>query len=107
MRLPIPDEVPAAEQLGRVHFVGIGGAALSGIARLMARRGVPVTGSDDNDTPFLAQLRELDVPCHLGFDASHVGGADTVVVTTAASPRFSAVWPIMIGMPSLRRPSTM
>jgi UDP-N-acetylmuramate--alanine ligase len=84
MRLPIPDEIPAAEQLGRVHFVGIGGAALSGIARLMARRGVPVTGSDDNDTPFLAQLRELDVPCHLGYDASHVRGADTVVVTTAA-----------------------
>jgi UDP-N-acetylmuramate--alanine ligase len=84
MRLPIPDEIPAAEQLGRVHFVGIGGAALSGIARLMARRGVPVTGSDDNDTPFLVQLRELDVPCHLGYDASHVGGADTVVVTTAA-----------------------
>jgi UDP-N-acetylmuramate--alanine ligase len=84
MRLPIPDEIPAAEQLGRVHFVGIGGAALSGIARLMARRGVPVTGSDDNDTPFLVQLRELDVPCHLGYDASHVRGADTVVVTTAA-----------------------
>ena len=84
MRLPIPDEIPAAEQLGRVHFVGIGGAALSGIARLMARRGVPVTGSDDNDTPFLAQLRELDVPCHLGYDPSHVGEADTVVVTTAA-----------------------
>jgi UDP-N-acetylmuramate--alanine ligase len=84
MRLPVPDEIPAAEELGRVHFVGIGGAGLSGIARVMARRGVPVTGSDDNDTPFLAQLRELDVPCHLGYDAEHVGDADTVVVTTAA-----------------------
>jgi UDP-N-acetylmuramate--alanine ligase len=67
-----------------VHFVGIGGAGLSGIARVMARRGVPVTGSDDNDTPFLAQLRELDVPCHLGYAAAQVGEADTVVVTTAA-----------------------
>jgi UDP-N-acetylmuramate--alanine ligase len=84
MRLPVPDEIPAAEQLGRVHFVGIGGAGLSGIARVMARRGVPVTGSDDNDTPFLAQLREIGVPCHLGYDAAHVGDADTVVVTTAA-----------------------
>ena len=84
MRLPVPDEIPAAEQLGRVHFVGIGGAGLSGIARVMARRGVPVTGSDDNDTPFLAQLRELDVPCHLGYAAAQVGEADTVVVTTAA-----------------------
>jgi UDP-N-acetylmuramate--alanine ligase len=84
MRLPVPDEIPAAEQLGRVHFVGIGGAGLSGIARVMARRGVPVTGSDDNETPFLAQLRELDVPCHLGYAAAQVGEADTVVVTTAA-----------------------
>ncbi|MDZ5620644.1 UDP-N-acetylmuramate--L-alanine ligase [Nocardioides sp. HM23] len=84
MRIDVPGEIPAAEQLGRVHFVGIGGAGLSGIARVMARRGVPVTGSDDNDTPFLAQLRELDVPCHLGYDAAHVGDADTVVVTTAA-----------------------
>ena len=84
MRLPVPDEIPAAEQLGRVHFVGIGGAGLSGIARLMARRGVPVTGSDDNDTPFLAQLRELDVPATSAMTLSQVGEADTVVVTTAA-----------------------
>ncbi|NYJ01874.1 UDP-N-acetylmuramate--alanine ligase [Nocardioides thalensis] len=84
MRLPVPDVVPAAEELGRVHFVGIGGAGLSGIARIMARRGVPVTGSDDNDTPFLAPLRELDVPVSIGYDAAHVGDADTLVVTTAA-----------------------
>jgi UDP-N-acetylmuramate--alanine ligase len=84
MRIPVPDDIPAAEQLGRVHFVGIGGAGLSGIARVMARRGVPVTGSDDNETPFLNQLRELGVPCHLGYAAAHVGDADTVVVTTAA-----------------------
>ncbi len=84
MRIPVPDDIPAAEDLGRVHFVGIGGAGLSGIARVMARRGVPVTGSDDNDTPFLAQLRELGVTCHLGYAAEHLGDADTVVVTTAA-----------------------
>jgi UDP-N-acetylmuramate--alanine ligase len=84
MRIPVPDQIPAAEALGRVHFVGIGGAALSGIARIMARRGVPVTGSDDHDTPFLPSLREIGVPCHLSYAAAHVGDADTVVVTTAA-----------------------
>ena len=84
MRLPVPDVVPPAEELGRVHFVGIGGAGLSGIARIMARRGVPVSGSDDNDTPFLTPLRELDVPVSIGYDAAHVGDADTLVVTTAA-----------------------
>ncbi|MFC6285609.1 UDP-N-acetylmuramate--L-alanine ligase [Nocardioides sp. GCM10027113] len=87
MRLPVPDEILPADRLGRVHFVGIGGAGLSGIARIMAARGLPVTGSDDQDTPFLPALRELGVTCHLGYDAdhlSHLGEGDTVVVTTAA-----------------------
>jgi UDP-N-acetylmuramate--alanine ligase len=84
MRIPVPDVIPPASELGRVHFVGIGGAGLSAIARIMAQQGVPVTGSDDQDTPFLPALRELGVPVHLGYAAEHVGGADTLVVTTAA-----------------------
>jgi UDP-N-acetylmuramate--alanine ligase len=84
VRIPVPDEILPADRLGRVHFVGIGGAGLSGIARIMAARGVPVSGSDDQDTPFLPALRELGVPCHLGYTADHLGDADTVVVTTAA-----------------------
>jgi UDP-N-acetylmuramate--alanine ligase len=84
VRLPVPAELLPADRLGRVHFVGIGGAGLSAIARIMAARGVPVTGSDDNDTAFLPPLRELGVPVHLGYAAEHLGDADTVVVTTAA-----------------------
>jgi len=84
VRIPVPDELLPADRLGRVHFVGIGGAALSGIARVMARLGVPVTGSDNNETPFLAGLRELDVPISIGYDAANLGDADTLVVTTAA-----------------------
>ncbi len=84
MRIPIPDQLLPADHLGRVHFIGIGGAALSGIARIMAARGVPVTGSDDQDTPFLPSLRERGVTCHLGYAAEHLGDAETVVVTTAA-----------------------
>jgi UDP-N-acetylmuramate--alanine ligase len=84
VRIPVPDEVLPADRLGRVHFVGIGGAGLSGIARIMAARGLPVSGSDDQDTPFLPALRELGVTCHLGYSADHLGDADTVVVTTAA-----------------------
>ncbi len=84
MRIPVPDELLPADRLGHVHFVGIGGAALSAIARIMARRGVSVSGSDNNETPFLAPLRELGVPVSIGFDAAHVEGADTLVVTTAA-----------------------
>lgn len=84
MRLPVPENVPAAEDLGRVHFVGAGGAGLSAIARVMAQRGLPVTGSDDQDTPFLPALREVGVGLHHGYAAEHLGDADTVVVTTAA-----------------------
>jgi UDP-N-acetylmuramate--alanine ligase len=84
VRIPVPDELLPADRLGHVHFVGIGGAALSAIARIMARRGVPVSGSDNNETPFLASLRELGVPVSIGYDAAHVEGADTLVVTTAA-----------------------
>ncbi len=84
MRIPVPDEILPADRLGRVHFIGIGGAGLSAIARIMAARGVPVTGSDDQDTPFLPSLRELGVTCHLGYAAEHLADADTVVVTTAA-----------------------
>ena len=84
MRIPVPDEILPAADLGRVHCVGIGGAGISAIARIMAARGIAVTGSDDHDTPFLPALRELGVTCHLGYDAAHVGDADTLVVTTAA-----------------------
>lgn len=84
MRIDVPDEILPAERLGRVHFIGMGGAGLSAIARIMAARGLPVTGSDDQDTPFLPNLRELGVTCHLGYAAEHLGDADTVVVTTAA-----------------------
>lgn len=84
MRLPVPDRVPAAQELGRVHFIGVGGAGLSAIARVMAQRGLPVSGSDDQDTPFLPALREAGVRLHHGYDPAHLGDADTVVVTTAA-----------------------
>ena len=114
MRVPVPDVLLPAEELGRVHFVGIGGAGLSAIARIMAARGLPVTGSDDQDTPFLPSLRELGVTCHLGYAAEHLGDADTVVVTTAAHddnpevvealrrglnllPRSAGLWSVMAG----------
>jgi UDP-N-acetylmuramate--alanine ligase len=84
VRVPVPDVLLPADALGRVHFIGIGGAGLSAIARIMAQQGVPVSGSDDQDTPFLPALREVGVTCHLGYDPAHLGDADTVVVTTAA-----------------------
>ncbi len=83
MKLPVPEEILPADRLGRVHFVGIGGAGLSGIARIMLARGIPVSGSDGTDSPALSALRELGATVHLGHDAAYVGDADTLVVSTA------------------------
>ncbi|WP_341925513.1 UDP-N-acetylmuramate--L-alanine ligase [Nocardioides psychrotolerans] len=83
MRVPIPAVITPAEHLGRVHFVGIGGAGLSGIARIMLARGISVSGSDGTDSPTLEALRALGARVDLGHDAAHVSGVDTVVVSTA------------------------
>ncbi|MBD8869220.1 UDP-N-acetylmuramate--L-alanine ligase [Nocardioides donggukensis] len=83
MRLPVPDVLLPAEELGRVHFVGIGGAGLSAIARIMLARGIAVSGSDGTDSPTLEALRALGARVHLGHDAAHVADVDTLVVSTA------------------------
>jgi UDP-N-acetylmuramate--alanine ligase len=77
------EPVPGLEELGAVHFVGIGGAGMSGIARILLARGVRVSGSDRRDTPTLLALRALGARVELGHDPAHLGDADTVVVSTA------------------------
>ncbi len=82
-----PEETLPAEALGRVHFVGIGGAGMSGIARIMRSRGIPVSGSDAKDSVTLAALRAVGATVHVGHAPEHVGEADTVVVSTAVRHR--------------------
>jgi UDP-N-acetylmuramate--alanine ligase len=79
----VPDEILPAERLGRVHFVGIGGAGLSGIARIMLARGVAVSGSDAAGSAGLDALAALGARVHVGHRAEQVHDADTVVVSTA------------------------
>jgi UDP-N-acetylmuramate--alanine ligase len=83
MKVPVPESLLPADQLGRVHFVGIGGAGLSGIARIMLARGVAVSGSDAKDSRALDALRALGARCHVGHDAANVHDVDTLVVSTA------------------------
>ncbi len=116
MRLPLPADIPAAESLGRVHFVGVGGAALSGLARIMVARGVAVTGSDVRDGPHLDGLRKVGVTCWVGHDAAHVTDADIVVVSTAvhednpevraARKEGIALWPRAAAVQSVLRDRT-
>ncbi len=77
---------PIPNQLGTVHFIGIGGSGMSGIARLVLGMGHKVTGSDVRESPNITQLRELGAQIHIGHDAQKLGTPDTVVVT-------SALWP--------------
>ena len=82
-----PDFTQAVpDQLGTVHFIGIGGSGMSGIARILIGMGHVVTGSDLRDSSNVAALRELGAKIYIGHDQSHLGAPDTVVVT-------SALWP--------------
>ncbi|MCD4526344.1 UDP-N-acetylmuramate--L-alanine ligase [Nocardioides sp. cx-173] len=104
MKVPVPDVLTPAERLGRVHFVGIGGAGLSGIARIMLAREMTVSGSDGTDSPTLEALRGLGARVWLGHDAAHVADADTVVVSTAVredNPEY--VEAVRRGLPVLPR----
>ena len=79
-----PDlEMEIPEQLGRVHFVGIGGSGMSGIARMMHEAGVTVSGSDRSSSYTTVALEQLGIPVAIGHDAANVGEADTLVVTGA------------------------
>ncbi|WGX94656.1 UDP-N-acetylmuramate--L-alanine ligase [Nocardioides sp. L-11A] len=111
MKIPVPDEILPADRLGHVHFVGIGGAGLSGIARLMHQAGVPVSGSDVSDSAVVRALRAEGITVHLGHAADHLTGVDTVVATTAAredNPEIVAaldrglrLWPRSAGLQSV------
>jgi len=67
----------------RVHFVGIGGAGMSGIAEVLATQGYQVSGSDLAESAATRRLAGLGVTVAIGHAATHIAGADVVVVSTA------------------------
>jgi UDP-N-acetylmuramate--alanine ligase len=78
-----PVEELTAEDLGSVHLIGVGGVGMSGLARLLLTRGVPVSGSELREWPSLAALRALGGTVHMTHEASNLDGVDTVVYSTA------------------------
>jgi len=81
--LVTPTEPVPLGELGRVHFVGIGGAGMSGIARIMLARGTEVSGSDSAASAALDELAALGARVHVGHAAGQLGDADTLVVSSA------------------------
>jgi len=67
----------------RVHFVGIGGAGMSGIAEILHNLGYGVSGSDQSESATTRRLASLGITMHIGHDAAHIAGAEAVVTSTA------------------------
>ena len=76
----------------RVHFVGIGGVGMSGIAEVLNHLGYTVSGSDQADSPTTRRLAALGITVHRGHAAQHVADAD-VLVTSSAIRASGAVSP--------------
>src|SRR5437763_12495392 len=75
MRLP--------REIGPIHFVGIGGIGMSGIAEVLCNLGYTVQGSDASESANVHRLRDKGITITVGHKAEHVDGADVVVVSTA------------------------
>ena len=72
--------------IGPVHFVGIGGIGMSGIAEVLVNLGYTVTGSDAADSANVKRLRDKGVTVAIGHKAENLDGADVVVVSSAIKP---------------------
>jgi UDP-N-acetylmuramate--alanine ligase len=70
-------------EIGGIHFVGIGGIGMSGIAEVMLNLGYQVQGSDQAESANVKRLRALGVPIAIGHDAANLGEAQVVVVSSA------------------------
>ena len=72
--------------IGVLHFVGIGGIGMSGIAEVLLNLGYQVQGSDLKDSPIIERLRGLGAQVHIGQKAENLGAAKVVVVSSAIKP---------------------
>jgi UDP-N-acetylmuramate--alanine ligase len=75
----------------KVHFIGIGGIGMCGLAELLHNMGAQVTGSDLNENAQVVYLREMGIPIQLGHDSDNIGSAEVVVYSSAvknSNPEF-------------------
>ncbi|MDN5724942.1 MAG: UDP-N-acetylmuramate--L-alanine ligase [Propionibacteriales bacterium] len=83
--MPLIEAVPVvpATELGSVHFIGVGGAGMSGIAAAFVDAGIAVSGSDGTDSEPQRHLSAAGISTFVGHDAAQLGDAETVVVSSA------------------------
>jgi len=83
MGLLTPIQLPRLEELGAVHFIAIGGSGMNGIASMMLAHGIPVSGSDRQDSKYLRSLEAQGARVYVGHRADQLGDASTVVASSA------------------------
>ncbi|UYZ71445.1 UDP-N-acetylmuramate--L-alanine ligase [Moraxella bovis] len=76
-------EIPEMRRINTVHFVGIGGAGMCGIAEVLANQGYTVTGSDIKESVITKRLESLGITVFIGHDSSNIKNADVLVVSSA------------------------
>lgn len=74
------------EELGRTHFIGIGGAGMSVLAEMLAEQGIEVSGSDREANTKTERLQQLGIPVAIGQSADNIVGVKTVVYSSAIQP---------------------
>ena len=79
-------EIPEMRRIRRIHFVGIGGAGMCGIAEVLLNQGYEVSGSDAKAGKSTDRLKQFGAQIFIGHDAANVEEADVVVVSTAIDP---------------------
>ncbi|MBV8801064.1 MAG: UDP-N-acetylmuramate--L-alanine ligase [Alphaproteobacteria bacterium] len=84
MKAPSPTRVPL--DIGPIHFIGIGGIGMSGIAEIMHNLGYKVCGSDAADSANVKRLRTLGIPVSIGHSPENIGNAYAVVYSAAVKP---------------------
>ncbi|MEY4735613.1 MAG: hypothetical protein RL428_948, partial [Actinomycetota bacterium] len=70
----------------KIHFIGIGGSGMSGLARIALADGIEVSGSDSKDSSVLTALEALGAKIYRSHSAENIDGVDVVIYSTAISP---------------------
>ncbi len=79
--------IPEMRRIRRIHFIGIGGAGMCGIAEVLLNQRYVISGSDLREGAVVARLRSLGADVFIGHSANNVAGVDVVVVSTAIDPQ--------------------
>lgn len=82
---PLVYQVPEMRRIRRIHFVGIGGAGMSGIAEVLSNQGYDVSGSDLRESPVTERLKAMGITVFAGHRESNSDQADVVVVSSAVT----------------------